>query len=152
MSRTIIICALAGILAVPAFGQGVDPLIGTWKLNLEKSTYIGLPASKSETATSIKEGEALIANVETVDAQGRSIKTVVTQIYDGVERPVTGNPNWDAAALTRNGDVINIVRFKDGKQVSIARNVIDPGKTLTATTGGVFNNQAFYIVAVYERQ
>jgi hypothetical protein len=25
-------------LTFPAFGQGVDPLIGTWKLNVEKST------------------------------------------------------------------------------------------------------------------
>jgi hypothetical protein len=25
-------------LTLPAFGQGVDPLIGSWKLNLEKST------------------------------------------------------------------------------------------------------------------
>jgi hypothetical protein len=25
-------------LTLPAFGQGVDPLIGTWKLNYEKST------------------------------------------------------------------------------------------------------------------
>ena len=25
-------------LTLPAFGQGVDPLIGTWKLNVAKST------------------------------------------------------------------------------------------------------------------
>jgi hypothetical protein len=41
MGRIILACALAGVLAVPAFGQGVDPLIGTWKLNLEKSTFTG---------------------------------------------------------------------------------------------------------------
>jgi hypothetical protein len=26
-------------LMLPAFGHGVDPYIGTWKLNLEKSTW-----------------------------------------------------------------------------------------------------------------
>ncbi len=38
MSRIVFACALAGVLSVPAFGQGVDPLIGTWKFNPEKST------------------------------------------------------------------------------------------------------------------
>jgi hypothetical protein len=32
-------------LTLPAFGQGVDPLIGTWKLNCEKSTGSGFEAS-----------------------------------------------------------------------------------------------------------
>jgi hypothetical protein len=30
-------------LTLPASVQGVDPLIGTWKLNVEKSTSIGVP-------------------------------------------------------------------------------------------------------------
>jgi hypothetical protein len=34
-------------LTLQAFGQGVDPLVGTWKLNLEKSTYIGIPPVKA---------------------------------------------------------------------------------------------------------
>jgi hypothetical protein len=87
-----------------------------------------------------------------VNAQGQAIKTVITHIYDGMPHAVTGNPNWDASLFTRNGNIINAARFKNGKQVSIARNVIDPGKTFAGTTGGIFNNQAFYIVAVYDRQ
>jgi hypothetical protein len=34
MRRIILACALAGFLGGTAFGQGVDPLIGTWKLTL----------------------------------------------------------------------------------------------------------------------
>jgi hypothetical protein len=61
MRCIILACALAGVLGVPAFwqspyiltlpapafGQGVDPLVGTWKLNVEKSTstVLGLPKS-----------------------------------------------------------------------------------------------------------
>jgi hypothetical protein len=45
---------------MPAFGQGVDPIVGTWKLNLEKSTYVGLPAPKSETATWTREGDNFV--------------------------------------------------------------------------------------------
>jgi hypothetical protein len=43
-------------LTLPAFGQGVDPLIGTWKMNLEKSTST-LPLSKSMTLTISGEGQ-----------------------------------------------------------------------------------------------
>jgi hypothetical protein len=57
MSRIIIACALAGILGVPAFGQGVDPLVGSWKLTLEKSTYVGSPPPKSQTLTFAGEGQ-----------------------------------------------------------------------------------------------
>ena len=40
MIKRLAIAAL--IVASPAFGQGVDPLIGTWELNLQKSTGTGL--------------------------------------------------------------------------------------------------------------
>jgi hypothetical protein len=33
-----IIVRVAAILSGPAFGQDVDPLIGTWKLSTDKST------------------------------------------------------------------------------------------------------------------
>jgi hypothetical protein len=39
MRRIILACALTGILAVPALGQGVDPLLGTWKLNLQRPLF-----------------------------------------------------------------------------------------------------------------
>ena len=55
-------------------------------------------------------------------------------IYDGMPHPVTGNPNWKATTFTRNNNVINMVRFEDGKHVLIARPVIDPGKTITGST------------------
>jgi hypothetical protein len=41
MKRTILALAFF-TLTLPAFGQSVDPLIGTWKLNLEKSTVVGI--------------------------------------------------------------------------------------------------------------
>jgi hypothetical protein len=50
MIKRLAIAAL--IVAGPAFGQGVDPYIGKWKFNVEKSTWIsGLPAPKSMTIT-----------------------------------------------------------------------------------------------------
>jgi hypothetical protein len=59
-------------LSLPAFGQGVDPLIGTWKLNLEKSASIGVPLSRSAALISAAGGRNLIDTVEGIDAQGNS--------------------------------------------------------------------------------
>ena len=76
MSRIIIICiicALANILGGTAFGQGVDPLIGTWKLNLEKST-VNFPLPKSVSFTVVKDGQNMVSTVEGVNNQGQPTK------------------------------------------------------------------------------
>ena len=73
MRRIIIACALVGVLGVPAFGQGVDPYIGTWKLNLEKTTYIGQPPPKSMTITFTGDGHTLTGTIDVIGPEvGRS--------------------------------------------------------------------------------
>jgi hypothetical protein len=63
------------IVASPAFGQGVDPLIGTWKLNREKSTATFL-LQRSMTLTWTGDGQNLIDTSEGIDAQGQAFKVV----------------------------------------------------------------------------
>jgi hypothetical protein len=75
MRRIILACALAGVLAVPSFGQGVDPLIGTWKINFDKSTMN--PPPKSLISTVSKEGDHLISVTDLVTADGQTFKTVL---------------------------------------------------------------------------
>jgi hypothetical protein len=136
-------------------GQGVDPIIGTWKLNVEKSTFIGIPVLKSETLTITADGPNFILTVETVGTQGATRKSTITHIHDGMPHSVVGNPNYDATSFTRMGNVISVARFKNGQQISVGQNVIVPGKTYTGTTGGINvtnNNQPFYSVQVYDRQ
>jgi hypothetical protein len=138
-------------LTLPAFGQGVDPLIGTWKLNVAKSTGALV---RSQTLTWTMEGQTLTNTAETVDAQGQPLpKAVFIHIYDGKRHPTTGNPNFDSTAYTRMGNVISILRFKNGKPVLVGQAVIDPGKTYTLVQGGIdLNNQPGYAILVYDRQ
>jgi hypothetical protein len=141
-------------LTLPAFGQDADPLIGTWKLNLEKTTST-LPRDqwvKSEVLHWTGEGQTFVDNADTVDANGRAYHTVYIHIYDGKAHPTTGNPDVDASTYNRIGNVLSIARFKNGKQVSVAQAVIDPGKTYTITTGGIINGQPFFTVGVYEKR
>ena len=139
-------------MALPAFGQGIDPLIGTWKMNLEKSTSTA-PLAKSITLNWTGEGQNLTNNVDVVDAQGRALKLVFRHIYDGMPHPTTGSPDFDSTTYTRIGNTINIVRFRQGKTVEVGQGVIVPGKTYTLSIEGIdANSQPYRSVIVYDRQ
>jgi hypothetical protein len=107
-------------LTLPAFGQGADPLIGSWKLNVEKSTST-VPLFKSLTLTWSGEGHNLTDTAEGVDAQGQPFKIVFRHIYDGMPHPTTGIPDYDSSTYTRIGNTINAVRFRDGKPVLVSQ-------------------------------
>jgi hypothetical protein len=153
MKRFCLGLIIATGLTPPAFGQGVDPLIGTWKLNLEMSPYVGSPLPKSQTLTFTGEGQNFIDTVEGVTAEGQPFKLVFQDILDGIPHPATSSPDYDSIAFTRVGNTINEIRFRQGKAVQIAQLLIVPGKTLTIITGGITaNNQPFYHVGAYDRQ
>jgi hypothetical protein len=140
-------------LALPAFGQGVDPLIGTWKFNVEKSTLSTGQLPKSMILTVVSEGQDIVNTNDGVDAQGQSFKIVFRHIYDGQPHPTTGSPNYDSTTFHRIGNTINAVRFKNGKLVEVAQMIIDPGKTYTGRTEGVAaSGQPYHYVYVFDRQ
>ena len=137
-------------MTLPAFGQGVDPLIGTWKLNLEKSTSTN-PLQKSQ--TNAGEGHNFTLTVDGVDAQGQAYKMIVRHIYDGQPHPTTGNPNYDSTAFTRVGNTINAVRFRNRKVVEVAQGVIVPGKTYKFREEGIdVNGQPYHVIFAFDRQ
>jgi hypothetical protein len=151
--RIILACALLGVLGVPAFGQGVDPLIGTWKLNLEKSTFTGIAPPKSRTATFAGEEQTFAVTVEGVEAKGQALKLIFRHIYDGQPHPVTGSPNYDSNTYHRFGNSINGIWFKNGKVVGLTQAQLVPGKTFTVIEEGInADGQLYHDVHVFERQ
>jgi hypothetical protein len=138
-------------LTLPAFGQGVDPLLGTWKFNPEKSTSTFTPA-KSVVNTYATDGDHIVNTIEGIDAQDKPYKIILQHIYDGMPHPGTGGP-FDASAYTRVGNTINLIRFKQGKAVEVGQGVIVPGKTLTFTGEGIdANGRSYHYVTAYDRQ
>jgi hypothetical protein len=149
MRRIILACALADILGVPAFGQGVDPLIGTWKLNVAKST--GSPWRSLTMTFTAAGGQNLVAATDAIDLQGKEGHGILRHTYDGMPHPTDGSPDADSTSYTRLDDTINIVRFKQGKVVEVSQSVITD-KTYTNTGVGTVNGQAGHFVFVFERQ
>jgi hypothetical protein len=145
------------VLAGTALAQSSSPTnIGTWKLNLAKSTYSAGTAPKSATFTNVVAGAGVKTTADSVAADGTAIHYEYTVIYDGKENPITGNNrNGDVAAGTRID--ANTVRFiyKKGGKVTITQTgvVSNDGKTYTITAKGTnTQGQTINTVAIYDKQ
>src|SRR6516162_10354959 len=143
--RNILVCLTSFCLAATALpGIGIaedNPLIGSWKLNLEKSKYSPGPAPRSLTLNFVADGANLINTAEVIDAEGKATKTVFAHIYDGKPHPTTGVAGglYDSSTYTRiDANTIDFVRSKDGKAIQTGWAVVSgDGKTYTVTTGGI---------------
>ena len=103
--RALTTMALLGfaVAMLPQAGSAqTNPRIGTWKLNLAKSTYSpGALAPKSSTFNFQMEGQNLKNTVEGIDAEGKPTKAVFIHIYDGKPYPTTGAVGYDSSAYTQ---------------------------------------------------
>src|SRR5437868_3427120 len=92
-------------------------LVGTWKLNIEKSKLTGA-GLRSQTNTYQQDGQNIKGTVQAVDAQGNASTQVLIHIYDGQPHPLTGNPNYDARSYTRvDANTLISASMKAGKLV-----------------------------------
>lgn len=131
-----------------------DPRIGTWKLNVAKSTSTnGLPVS--ETRTYSAEGSAIMSTNDGVNAQGKPISAHYDATADGKDRPM-GAPNSGmtlSIKQTGPGAYAGTIK-KDGKVVSTNVAVISGGgKVFTFKTKGTdAQGKGYTSTAVYEKQ
>jgi hypothetical protein len=145
-------CALA--LGVSLLAQAPKAMMGTWTLNVAKSTFSPGPAPKSMSITYAPEGEALKIVVDLVPAEGEAQHWEMTAGYDGKGHPVVGNPDADMITLKRIDALHGQSTFsKSGKVMAVNKRTLSAdGKTLTiATTGTTSKGQPRKDVAVYER-
>jgi hypothetical protein len=160
LKRACLSAAATGVftaaLAGTAFAQAGDPQIGTWKLNVAKSTFNPGPAPKSGTTKIEAAGAGAKLIVDQTAADGTARHWEFTANYDGKDVPVVGdNPDADTVARTRvDANTVQTVSKKAGKVVATQQSTVSAdGKTRTVTTKGVnAAGQQVNNVAVYERQ
>ena len=153
---TSILVAFIFAVALPqiAFAQ-VDPVIGTWKLNVAKSKFAPGPSLQSMTIRYEVAGQAIRNNFEGIDGEGKPVKGTFTIIADGKYYPVTGVPDFDSSAYKRvDAYTLENTRMKAGKVVqSGSRVMARDGRTLTFTARGVnAKGQQINDVVVYDKQ
>ena len=128
-------------MAVPfalAPAQTPDPVIGTWVLNVVKSTYSPGPGPKSSTRTYVATAKGYTFTSKGVDAAGKPTASSFTTNLDGKYAPMTGSASVDSIMVTRVDANSAKSAQKKGNKVVIntTRVVSKDGKTLTATTIG----------------
>jgi hypothetical protein len=155
MKSKLALIGLMTVLAMPALAQTTNPLLGTWKLNVEKSTFFG-PPPKSGVTTFAPDAQGIVKNSGGgIDAQGQEYKYTFTHIYDGKPHAVTGIPQFNEDTYNRiNTNTLNFVRSKDGKPVQMGSLAVsDDGKTFYVTVILVgANGQLNSSVGVWEKQ
>ncbi len=144
------------LVAALAGAQSKDPFVGSWKLNVEKSTYSPGPAPKSSTSIYEAAGKGYKVSVKTEPASGPVQEWSYTSDFDGKDAPVSGtHPNADTISAKRiDANTLELVNKKGGKITTTQKNVVAAdGKTRTVTTmGNDATGRTVSSVAVYEKQ
>jgi hypothetical protein len=151
-SCLVVLLGLAGSL------WAADPFVGTWKLNVEKSSFPpGEVPEKEETVVIAEEGIHGVVSVTGVAGDGKPISRKYTYPFNGgFVTNIAPKPKPDLSEIrkriddrtmqqttNRNGKVVITTRFvlsKDGKMITVRR------------TGQNRNGQNFEFVGLYERQ
>jgi hypothetical protein len=136
LSHAILGGALA-LFSIAVLAEGESGM-GTWKLNVAKSTYSPGPAPKSLTAKFEPAGKGLKGTTEGMGADGKPTATDYTANWDGKDVALKGSPVADTTSL-RRVDANTTVRTdkKDGKVVqTLTRTVSKDGKSFTVAVKG----------------
>jgi hypothetical protein len=132
------------------------PLVGTWKLNLPKSTYdSGPPTYKKSTCRIEVLGDGLKVVYDMVGTRGGLTHLEWIGKLDGQDYPIQGIDDVLTNAYTRVDDrTYDIVVKADGARVASARiSIAADGKTLsTVTTSRNAQGKSIRSTVVYERQ
>jgi hypothetical protein len=138
--KAFVVCTLLA-LSSPTIAQTrtdaarEDPLLGTWHLDVDKSTYNPGPRPTSQTRTYETHRFGIKATVKTLYPDGRSTTVQSVYDYDREEHPVTGSEDIDAIVVKRVDAFTHEATMRHGSQeMGTFRRVISKdGKHMTVT-------------------
>lgn len=148
-----IVAATTGVAIAEAAAPG--PVIGTWQLNISKSTFTPGPAYKSQVRTYSQSGQSIALVTKTVAADGKEITRQTTYQQDGKDYPYTGNPDVDSISVKQvDSNTAKYILKKAGKAVETgSRTVSKDGKTLTLKAKGTTaKGEKYENVLVFDKQ
>jgi hypothetical protein len=160
-SLTAALLLVVGLISSPiplkaqASRDADNPRVGTWKMNVSKSTFNDGPPPRSELQIcEALEKTTIRLRVVRVDASGKEIRSDYTAQYDGKDHPFPGS-RWDTIALRPlDRNTSEAVFKKSGKAVQTSTvSVSKDGQvlTLTARSTGVLGQPISHI-EVFDRQ
>jgi hypothetical protein len=138
--------------------NSADTIIGSWKLNIEKSNFAeGQSAPKEQTEVYRESGpDQIELTYESIDADGTSYLYIINiPAQGGLNKWLQGDNEGTMEVETLlSPSEWCMTRLKDGKQVGTIHKVISPdGKTMRQTsTGRDEQGRADENILLYERQ
>ncbi len=132
-SSVCLVALLFTCFATIGSAADTDPIVGTWKLNLARSVFAGIPALKDQTRTYSVAAAKFTLKMVTVSAEGKETKTEATYQLDGKDYPSMGNLDFDSlSGVQVDRDTAEFTLKRAGKAVGkIRRAVSKDGRTLT---------------------
>lgn len=155
----VVLAALATIMVASSTtrSQSSDPWIGTWKVNLEKSTYS--PGPKPTVAGTVKiepSAGGMKTTIDGTNPEGKPTHTETVAKFDGKDNPVKGAqaPNTTNALKRIDDRTFEVMGKIDGKPAVTTRVAVSAdGKMMTATqTGTNAQGQSVNNVIVLDKQ
>ncbi len=138
LTLAVVAMAVMSGSAVLAFAQS-DPWVGTWKLNVAKSTFDPGPKPSSGTVKLEPQQGGFRSAFDIVDAKGQPNHFGGSEVLDGKDRPTQGanaKPNQTHSFKRIDRGWERTVK-ENGKAIFTARWVVSAdGKTLTVTQKG----------------
>lgn len=132
-----------------------DPQVGTWVLDVARSSFSPGPALRSQTAVYAAAPNGLKVAATGTDAGGKPTHVEFTVTFDGKDHPATGSPEFTSIAATRvDSHTIAYTRQgAGGARQDATRAVSRDGKIATLTVTGVDGQgRTITNVQVYTRQ
>jgi hypothetical protein len=154
IKRTVLILACGlGLLA-----QADGPWMGTWKLNLAKSSYSPGPGPVPGTVTIFRmmpQKDGFLYTVDTTPPNGKPTHSEAFARFDGKDYPEVGNPAADTNRFHRIDDrTYGLTDRRNGADALSFRVTISvDGKTRTSVaTGKNASGRQVHNVGVWDRQ
>jgi len=156
LARFVAVSVFAVLLCSTIHAQS-NPLVGTWKLNLEKSKYEPGPAPKSLTRTIEPAGDGVKYTFSGVAADGKPISYGFSVGFDGKDNPINGSmPSGADSIAGKRIDANHYVATikKGGKVIGKSRVAVSAdGKVTTVdVTGTTAAGTKIHEVQVYDKQ
>jgi hypothetical protein len=153
---TLIASLGAGALVAQSADALMSNMVGTWALNVAKSSYSPGPGPKSNTVKWERQEGGLKFTSDGVDAKGQPTHTELMMKFDGKDYPLKGAPASNTTRSFRRIDdrTYEFVEKVAGKVTTTTRMVASPDrKTRTGTaTGRNIQGQVVKNVQVWEKQ
>jgi hypothetical protein len=132
-----------------------DPVLGTWKLNVDKSKFMPGPPWQSQIRVYQITPAGVSVTWTGIDAGGKKMQVSYTYEYDGRDYPMTGSGSYDTLSAVRiDARTVRSEEKRNGKTVGIAVRTVSPdGRVLTITDEGTNRKgRVFSQVLVFDRQ